>query len=242
MSRVTEVVIILDRSGSMASIRESTVQGINTFISDVQKVPGEGYWTLVLFDDYPSANGAGESFPNVVFEKRPDREMKDFNLVDFVPRGGTALIDAVCVTIQRIKDRWLSLPEIQRSKIMIVIMTDGQENASRNFSRDAMRQLTAEVQAKYGWEFMYLGANQDAFAEANDMGIQKTCGGILYQGSNAVNYVADTQGVLGAFNLASRGTRDWKAGGNPTAEDLLGDATPAGIDLSYLQDPVKEVK
>src|SRR5262245_5538970 len=151
----------------MRSIRDVTVKNINGFIEDINKVPGEGSWSLLQFDDPDSARGGGEGFPHVVFEGRPHREVPLFEAADFCPRGTTALIDAMCLTIQRTRERIASLPEASRPAVMIVVMTDGLENASRAFTGAQLREMVAQMQAApHGWEFVYLGANQDAFAEA----------------------------------------------------------------------------
>ncbi len=216
MSRPCQVVILLDRSGSMQSIREATVKGINDFIKEVQKEPGEGTWSFLQFDDLRSAKGAGEKFPHAVFENIPDSEVREVKLEDFIPRGGTALIDATFITVRDVKDWWLSIEKEKRPRVMIVIVTDGQENESKNFTRDELRELTAEVQSKHGFEFIYLGANQDAFAEAEKYGISK----------NAMGFQANSAGYQHANRSAARGTRKWKADGNPTAESLLTSAEP----------------
>lgn len=216
MAKSTQVVILLDRSGSMTTIREATVKGLNDFIKEVQKEPGEGLWSFYQFDDPASAKGAGEKFPHAVFENVPDSEVREIKLEDFIPRGWTALIDAACITLRTVKEWWLSIEEVKRPKVMIVIITDGQENGSKEHSAAQLRELTAEVQTKYGFEFIYLGANQDAFAEAGNYGISK----------NAVNFAATPAGYHRATRSASRGVRSWKADGNSTAESLLSSAEP----------------
>src|SRR6266567_4437843 len=123
MSRPVDVTIILDRSGSMQSTREATVKGVNDFIRSVNEVPGEGAWTLLQFDDRDSARGAGEEFPHCVFDHVPSAQVPLLEPTDFVPRGGTALVDAVCTTLVRLRDWSLSHPETERPRVMVVIMT-----------------------------------------------------------------------------------------------------------------------
>lgn len=223
MANTTEVIIILDRSGSMASIREAAVRGVNDFINEVQKEPGHGFWTLVQFDDHDSARGAGEAFPHVVFDQAPDERVPRLEAGDFVPRGSTALIDAVCLTVLKARDRWLALPGPRRPRVMVVVMTDGLENASREYTSARLRELTAEAQALHGWSFVFLGANQDAFAESGKLGID-TCtrGGV----HNKINYSATTAGVAAGLGAGARHVRGWKGDGNPTADHLLSPADP----------------
>lgn len=247
MSNVTEIVIVLDRSGSMHSIRKATVEGINNFIDEVQKTPGDGFWTLVQFDDWDSCKGRNEHFPNVVFAGVPDKEVRKLTMEDFQPSGSTALIDAVCITIQKVRERVGDDPS-KRHKIMFVIVTDGHENASREYKASQLRELTAELESQYGWKFLYLGANQDAFNVAesyiptsnafNFMGMQ----GIVTSGCvgsgqvasrhlnrSALSFDANAGGVAQTFASGAYGARAWKADGNLTALGLLGNAEPENL-------------
>src|SRR5437588_6465110 len=108
MTRPIDVTIILDRSGSMQSIRSATVQGVNDFIRSVNEVPGEGAWTLLQFDDPDSARGADEEFPHCIFGHAPSAQVPLLEPKDFVPRGRTALVDAVCTTLLRLREWFLS--------------------------------------------------------------------------------------------------------------------------------------
>lgn len=223
--RETEIILLLDRSGSMSSIREATISGINKLMEDVRKEPGRGYWTLLQFDDMQSAKGAKEDFPLVSFERISDEFAP--RMETFVPRGSTALIDAACMTIMKTKERVLQIPKETRPRVMIVIITDGQENASVEFTRGRLRELTAEVQKELDWQFMYIGANQDAFAESSKIGIptvMRTYAGA--QHCNKVDYAHNSKGFGEAMVKTSGGLRGWKAEGNQTAEQLLSSAEP----------------
>lgn len=232
MSKSTEVVILLDRSSSMNKIRESTVDSINNFITQVQEEPGEGNWTLIQFDDHDSARGAGEMFPHVVYERRSDREMRKLELNDFRPRGGTALVDAVCLTIETMKKVYLA--QENRPGVLIVVITDGQENSSREYRTPQMRSLIAEVQSQYNWSFLYLGANQDAFAEAGKYGIvSNSYGGV----SNRITYDHTGEGIERALLCAATNARGWKVEGNKTVEDMMGPSCPDDPSKSHLQNP-----
>lgn len=218
MSRITDITILLDRSGSMNSIREATVKGVNAFMDDVNRVPGEGVWSLVQFDDHDSAKGAREQFPHVVFENVNSSRLPRLEPADFKPRGSTALVDAVCLTINRISARVQAVPEADRPKVMVVVMTDGLENASRQFTSARLRELVAEAQSVYGWEFLYLGANQDAFSEAGKYGIAKA--------GNVYNFNATDAGCQGALHAGAQNARHWKLDGNDSAAGLIGSAAP----------------
>lgn len=205
MSKTSEITILLDRSGSMGSIRESTVKGVNEFIETVQKEPGEGRWTFVQFDDPGSAKGAEEPFPYTVFENKSDSEVNATSLGEYKPRGCTALIDALYIILTRMKDRYLSAPEDNRPNVLVMIMTDGQENASTLHTKGQLLELTAELQSeKFGFKFLYLGANQDAFAEAHEAGVSADYafagygGGKQYSNSTPFRAVEDDSVVVAA--------------------------------------------
>jgi hypothetical protein len=221
--KTSEIIIILDRSGSMGSIHKAAVDGINNFIDDLRRVPGDGFWTFVQFDDYASARGAGEAFPHVLYERRPDREMVKLTEHDFRPRGGTALIDAVCITLHRAEQAYLATPPPERLRTLIVIMTDGHENSSVRYDRAAMRELIARCQARHGFEFIFLGANQDAFAEASGYGVATN-----HRGGqcNKLRYDATKEGTEAVLSAAACNARIWKLEGNNSAQAMLGELGP----------------
>ena len=156
---LTDITIVIDRSGSMASIREDAEGGINTFVSLQKKEPGEALLTLVQFDtDY-----------EFVHTGIPIGMVPGFTLT---PRGATALLDAVGRAINETGARLAAIEESQRPALVIfVIVTDGHENSSQQFTRDQIRRLIEHQTDVYKWQFTFLAANQDAFAEASTLGI-----------------------------------------------------------------------
>jgi hypothetical protein len=221
--KTSEIIIILDRSGSMGSIRKATVDSINNFIDDLRRVPGDGFWTFVQFDDRSSAKGAGEAFPYVLYERRSDQVMVKLTEHDFQPRGGTALIDAVCITLLRAEQAYLATPVPERLRTLIVIMTDGQENSSVDYDRARMRELIARCQARHGFEFIFLGANQDAFAEASGYGMATN-----HRGGhcNKLRYEATREGTEAVMSAAAANARSWKLDGNDSAAGMIIDPSP----------------
>ncbi len=157
----TRIAIVLDRSGSMESCKESTVSGFNEFIRTQQELPGEAMVKLVQFDDR--------------YETVFDMNLKlcpELTQNTFVPRGSTALLDAQGRTIVELGRELAALPENERpSKVIVVTLTDGQENASKEFSLDRIGELIKEQRDKYNWDFVFLGANQDAIQTAAAMNI-----------------------------------------------------------------------
>lgn len=185
--------LILDRSGSMQSIRSDVIGGVNAFLKEQRELPGECTFTLVQFDD------AGPY--DVLCDFKPIKEAKDLG-DEYLPRGLTPLCDAVGKGIVSLGEKLRSLPEADRpEKVVFVTMTDGLENASKEYDRARIAVLTKEQQEKYGWQFVYLGANQDAVKEAESVGIPMAA---------AANY--SEQKTSGAIKLASANLRSYRSG------------------------------
>jgi hypothetical protein len=168
----TEVVVVLDRSGSMGSIMKSTVEGFNTFINEQKNAEGEAFVTLVQFDDRYEIN----------YQSKPVNEVADLIAGEtFKPRGMTALHDAIGKTINELKtDR----------DVTFVIITDGEENSSREYKGEAIKKMIQTMETDKKWKFVYMGANQDAVTIGQKFGIK---------GSNAITYTADNEHVTMAF-------------------------------------------
>ncbi len=163
-----DVTIIFDRSASMMPMRDAVIEGFNDYVKKMRETPGDTRWTLVQFDDPDSAKGAHEPFPTTVFEHKAEMDVPFLTKVDFRPRGVTALVDAVCKVIERTELRCSGRED--QVKPVIAIFTDGQENSSVDFTSAQMREKIAGFSQR-GAEFLYFGANQDAFAEAGKHGI-----------------------------------------------------------------------
>jgi hypothetical protein len=157
---LTDITLVVDRSGSMASIRTDAEGGVNTFIEQQKTGPGEAVLTLVQFDNVSE----------ILHSAKPIRSVPSYTLE---PRGSTALLDAVGKAILETGNRLSAMREEDRPGLVVfVIVTDGQENASREFNRAKIREMIQHQQSVYNWQFTFLAANQDAFAEGGSMGIQ----------------------------------------------------------------------
>jgi uncharacterized protein YegL len=158
-SDLTDITLVVDRSGSMAQVREDAEGGVNSFIEQQAKEPGEALLTLVQFDtEY-----------EFLYKGVPISQVPKYELV---PRGMTALLDAVGRAINETGERLAKMNEQDRPGLVIfVVMTDGQENSSKEFSKTDIKAMIQRQQDTYHWHFTFLGANQDAFAEAGGMGI-----------------------------------------------------------------------
>jgi uncharacterized protein YegL len=154
-------VLIVDRSGSMVPIAKETQNGIRLFVSEQREIPGRATLSLYQFDhDH-----------DTVHDFTPLRDVAPYTLV---PRGNTALLDACGFAITTVGEKLAAMSEAERpGKVIVVIATDGQENFSREYTLAQVRDMITRQRELYGWEFAYIGANQDAFAEAGAMGIPK---------------------------------------------------------------------
>ncbi len=146
----------------MGSIRNDAIGGFNTFLEEQKKLPGEATLTYIQFDtEY-----------EVIHENKPLKDVQPINEKCYVPRGSTALLDAIGKTVEAAGRRLSNTPEENRpEKVIVAILTDGEENASRQYSLPKIKEMIKHQKEKYSWEFIFLGANQDAFAEAMKIGI-----------------------------------------------------------------------
>lgn len=174
---LTELVFILDRSGSMCGLEQDTIGGFNGMLKKQRGQAGSAHVTTVLFDDQ--------------YEKIHDRcdleQVKELTEEDYYVRGCTALLDALGRTIHEMAQAQKRLSKEERAKkVIFVITTDGMENASRRYSREQVRKMIEKRQKKHGWEFLFLGANMDAVAEAGSLGIRA---------ERSVTFRNDSQGI-----------------------------------------------
>ncbi len=181
----THIAAIIDRSGSMVCIAQPTVDGFNEFLKGQKAVPGRCTMTITQFDHEIVSTlmtDIAEVPPLVLGET-------------YKPRGNTALLDAIGTAITKLGALFAAQEESRRpSKIIIVIQTDGQENASREYTRTQIFDMITHQREKYAWEFLFLGANQDAIQEAGAMGIP--LGGALTYATNAMATGASYDAVL----------------------------------------------
>ncbi len=182
---LTELVFILDESGSMSGMEADTIGGFNSMIDKQRREEGEAYVSTVAF--------ANES--RVIHDRVRLDQVAPLTLRDYVPGGCTALLDALGGAIHHIGNvHKYARPEDVPEHTVFVITTDGLENASRRYGRREVKQMVERQKAKYGWEFLFLGANMDAIAAAEDIGIHR---------DRAVKYVADAEGAALNYRVIS---------------------------------------
>jgi len=182
---LTELVFILDRSGSMGGLESDTIGGYNTMLEKQKKEAGEVIITTVLFDDRYE----------LLHDRINLRGITPITSKEYFVRGSTALLDAIGKTINKIGNVQKHTAEDERAeKVLFVITTDGLENASREFSYEKIRQMIEHQKSKYGWEFIFLGANIDAISVAERIGINK---------DRAANFHADSEGTSLNYQVMS---------------------------------------
>ena len=186
MNNITELVFILDRSGSMSGLEADTIGGFNSMIEKQRREEGECLVSTVLFDNYSE----------VLHDRVKLSEIKPMTDEDYFTRGATALIDAIGGAIHHIGNvHKYARPEDVPAHTMFVITTDGYENASHKYTSDRVKQMIECQKEKYGWEFLFIGANIDAVETAARYGIDK---------DRAVNYNADKAGTSILYNSIAR--------------------------------------
>ena len=199
----TELVMILDRSGSMAGLEDDTIGGYNSMLERQKKGAGEVTVTTVLFDDQYE----------LLHDRIPLNDIVPITREEYFVRGCTALLDAIGKTIHKIANAQRHIAAEKRAdKVLFAIITDGRENASREYGYAELRALVERQKEQYGWEFLFLGANIDAISTASRFGIQA---------DRAADYHADSRGTqlnfqaVGRFVHAARAgapmSADWKA-------------------------------
>jgi len=194
---LTELVFILDRSGSMSGLESDTIGGFNSMLAKQQAEPGECRITTVLFDhEY-----------EILHDRIDIKAVSAITKKEYFVRGNTALLDAVGRTINKIANAQKNTAEEHRAgKVLFVITTDGMENASREFTYSKVKSMIEHEKSKYGWEFIFLGANIDAVEVAGRFGVASNRAQRFHNDSKGieVNYCVLSEAVA-AYRSAPRG-------------------------------------
>ena len=200
---MTELVFILDRSGSMAGLEKDTIGGFNSMLEKQRKEPGNAVVSTVLFD----------TRVEVIHDRVALADVPDLTDREYYVRGCTALLDAVGGAIHHIGNvhkyaRREDVPE----KTLFIITTDGMENASRRYTYDKVRRMIEHEKEKYGWEFLFLGANIDAAAEAKRFGIDESMAANYHcdEEGTALNYEVISEAITSVRACAAPLSADWK--------------------------------
>jgi uncharacterized protein YegL len=162
---LTECICLLDKSGSMYSLKGDVVGGYNKLIAEQKAIPGEANFSLIQFD----------TAIQTTYENMPVRDVPELKDKDYQPTGATALLDAVGNTITTVGKRLAAMPEDRRpGKVVLAIMTDGEENSSKEYSKTQIKNMITEHKDVWKWDILFIGAGIDAFAEAGSIGIDRS--------------------------------------------------------------------
>ncbi len=201
---VTEIVFILDRSGSMAGLETDTIGGFNSMLNKQKKAEGEAFVTTVLFNHHSE----------IVHDRINIRGISPITEADYEVGGTTALLDAIGFSIQKIVNVQKYTNEDERAeKVLFVITTDGMENASREYTPEKIKNMIEHQKEKYGWDFMFLGANIDAVETAAQFGIDEDFA-VDYHADNIgtkLNYESLSEAVV-KLRSGKKIDRSWKEG------------------------------
>ena len=189
---LTSINVIIDRSGSMAGLATDTIGGFNGFVADQKLVPGDVLFTLCTFS----------TSSTLVHDSVPLSDVPDLNTKTYFASGGTALLDAMGKTIDSVGVKLAALPEDERpSKVLFLIITDGQENSSKAYSADQVRAMVEHQKTKYNWEFIFMGANIDALEDGTALGVAP---------QNTMNYDATSIGTKKLYRSISDSTTSYR--------------------------------
>lgn len=176
-----EIVCIIDRSDSMDAIKNETIEGFNSLVKAQREFNGTTTLSLVIFNQEYQC----------VFERKDIHEVPLLDTETYIPKGATAILDAIGISMDSLGDKLYNTPEDERpEKVIVAILTDGIENASAKYNYKEVSAKVREQQEKYSWEFVLLAANQDSEVTANKIGLKK---------EDAVNFKATSEGVKVAF-------------------------------------------
>lgn len=194
-NKTTELVFIIDRSGSMSGLESDTIGGFNSMLKEQKSVDGRALVTTVLFDDEYK----------LLHDRVDIRNVQPLTEKDYTTRGSTALLDAIGKTIHNIrKSQKESSEEDRPEKVIFFIITDGQENASRRYTFSMIQERISHYRKKHGWEFLFYGANMDAIAEAAKIGIDA---------NRAHSYRSDHAGTALVYTSMSAMSTAFRTGG-----------------------------
>lgn len=211
MTLKTMICFIMDRSGSMQNVRKDVIGGVNNFIEQQKKKPAPASMAFVRFDS-PENTPVIERFRPM----QPLAEIAPLTLEEYDPRGWTPLLDAVGKTIVDLDEDW---KREQPDRAIVVIVTDGMENASKEYTKPKIKSLIQAREASGKWTFIFLGANVDAFAEASAIGIRSV---------NTANYTASSAGIGATYSTVSETVGRMRATGATMAHNLGGNIAEDG--------------
>lgn len=194
-NKLTELVFIIDKSGSMGGLEKDTIGGFNNLIEKQKKEKGVALVTTVLFNhEY-----------EVIHDRVDLEDIHPLTAKEYYVGGYTALLDAVGRTITSFKEKILDMPKrLRPSKVMVIIITDGYENSSKIYNTKEIKELINLQKSEYDWQFLFLGANIDAVAEAEKIGINR---------QYAANFDHTKEGVIASYDIMEKAVKYYRTTG-----------------------------
>jgi hypothetical protein len=184
----TKIICILDKSGSMSSIITDAIGGFNTFLKDQQSIDEIAIMDILLFD---------HEFVKII-DNVNINDVKPITNQIYIPRGSTSLYDAIGLTIDSELDFLAENPENRPDKTLCVILTDGEENSSRNYNQNQIKLMIEEMENQFNWNFIFLAANQDAILTASNIGIAA---------GKSMNFAPSGEGISVAYDKINKATK-----------------------------------
>lgn len=216
MKKTTELIFIIDKSGSMSGLEADTIGGFNSMLQKQRQEEGVCHISTILFSNYSQ----------VLHNRRNIEKVEPLTRKDYVAGGGTALLDALGDAIQHtIKVQKLAAEDEKASNVVFVIITDGEENSSTKYTKRDIKKMISHEQEEYCWEFIFLGANIDAIDTADDYGIRR---------DRASNYVCDSAGVNLNFKCVANAISQLRKEGSISEkwdEEIMADYAERGKSL-----------
>jgi hypothetical protein len=196
----TSINVIIDASGSMSHLTHDTIGNFNTFLKEQKAFPGEAAFTLCTFNtDY-----------HLVHDFEKIANVPDLNHMNYMPMGGTALLDAMGTTMDSVGAKLAAMSEDERpSKVIFLIITDGHENSSHRYSSDQIKSMVEHQKDKYAWEFVFMGANIDAIAAGTNLGISV---------QNTMNYAPTSAGTASLYRSISNNMTSYRSSNSSRAD------------------------
>lgn len=192
---LTEIVVVVDESGSMHSTADDAIGGFNSFIASQKEIEGEANVTLVLFDDKYQ----------IVYNGLPIDYVSELTNETYIPGGSTALVDAVGKTIDLLSERISSLEEEEKpEKAIVIVITDGYENASKEYKGSDVSKKLKDYQSKEGWEVIFIGASEKILEQADDLGIKK---------DRMMSYSPSSRGTRSVYDVMDKCLTDYRTKG-----------------------------
>jgi len=193
MKNLTEIVVIIDKSGSMSPLKSKTIEGFNEFLFEQKKIKDKTIFSLILFSSPDNEE--------IIFDGVDINEVSELTSDIYNTIGTTALYDCLGKTIKSVNKK-IKKSENKPNKVLFVIITDGEENSSRIYTKNEILKLIKKKEDKKNWSFLYLGANQDSFKEGSKIGISK---------NRTMNFDFNDTGVLNAYSKISNYTSTFRS-------------------------------